>query len=107
MHRSKLYVSHGGHGGAGTAAHGTTSATARDRVKQREHHAQKLTANTTVRLVKAETGRSVLATARSVMAVLRPAPRKKASCGGAGLLEARLSGLEGEVGRGRGTGKHN
>jgi len=91
----------------GTAAHGTTSATARERVKRREHHAQQLTANTTVCLVKAETGESVLATARSVMAVLRPAPRKKASCGGAGLLEARLAGLEGEAGRGGGTGKRN
>ena len=45
--------------------------------------------NTTGCLVKAEMDWSGLATVRSVVAVLRPAPRKKTSCGGAGLLEAR------------------
>ena len=38
--------------------------------------------------MKAETDWSDLATVRSVVAVLRPAPRKKATCDGAGLLEA-------------------
>ena len=61
----------------------------------------------TVCLVKAETDWSGLATVRSVVAVLRLAPRKKTSCGGAGLLEARRVGLEGAAGRGGGTGKHN
>ena len=92
---------------AAMAAHGTTSAIARERVKRREHHAQELTANTTVCLVKAKTGGSVLATARSVMAVLRPAPRKKTSRGGAGLLKARRAGLEGAAGQGGAAGKRN
>ena len=54
--------------------------------------------NTTVCSVKAETDWSGLATVRSVMVVLRSAPRKKASCGGAGLLEARRAGLDGAAG---------
>ena len=45
--------------------------------------------NTTVCSVMAETDWSDLATVRSVVAVLQPAPRKKVTCGGARLLEAR------------------
>ena len=61
--------------------------------------------NTTGCLVKAETDWSGLATVRSVVVVLRSAPKKKTSCGGAGLLEARRAGQEGAAGQGRGTGK--
>ena len=57
--------------------------------------------------MKAETDWSGLAMVRSVVAVLRPAPRKKTLCGGARLLEARQVGLEGAAGRGGGTGKRN
>ena len=40
-------------------------------------------------LVKAETGWNGVATVRSVVAALRPAPKKKTSWVGAGLLEVR------------------
>ena len=63
--------------------------------------------NTTGCLVKAETDWSGLATVRSVVAVLRLASRKKATCGGAGLLEARRAGQEGASGRGGEVGKRN
>ena len=55
--------------------------------------------------MKAEMDWSSLATVRSVVAVLRSAPKKKTSRGGAGLLEARRAGLEGAVGRGGEVGK--
>ena len=63
--------------------------------------------NTTVDSVKAETNWSGLATVRSVVAVLRSAPKKKTSRGGTGLLEARQAGLEGAAGRGGDVGKRN
>jgi hypothetical protein len=63
--------------------------------------------NTTVCLVKAETGWNDVATVRSVVAVLRPAPKKKTPQVGAGPLEAWRAGLEGVVGQGGAAGKHN
>ena len=63
--------------------------------------------NTTGCLLKAETDWGDLAMVRSVVAVLRPAPRKKTSCGGTRLLEARRAGLEGARGRGGDVGKRN
>ena len=58
-------------------------------------------------LVKAEIGWNNVATVRSVVAVLRPAPKKKTPWVGAGLLEARRAGLEGAAGRGGAAGKRN
>ena len=63
--------------------------------------------NTTVDSVKAETGWNGVATVRSMVAVLRPALKKKTPWVGAGLLEARRAGLEGATGRGGEVGKCN
>ena len=48
--------------------------------------------------MKAETGWNDVATVRSMVAVLRLAPKKKTPWVGAGMLEARRAGLEGVVG---------
>ena len=48
--------------------------------------------------MKAETGWNGVAMVRSMVAVLRPAPKKKTSWVGAGLLEERRAGLEGAAG---------
>ena len=57
--------------------------------------------------MKAETGWNGVATVRSMVAVLRPALKKKTPWVGAGLLEARRAGLEGAAGRGGVVGKRN
>ena len=63
--------------------------------------------NTTVDSVKAETGWNGVATVRSMVAVLRPAPKKKTPWVDARLLEARRASLEGAAGRGGAASKCN
>ena len=85
---------HGDHGGARVVGDDVPATEVDKIAKQQRNKHYSIETKPKVHQSRATAHRRALATERSVVAVLRPALRKKTACGDTGLLEAKQTGQE-------------